>query len=439
MDQGHDEDSAYAICNSSLKSGFLYKKLMEGADAPTAPKRILLLKDGDIDWADLEDVQLDAKSAADIIAAFEEHGDQLPIDYHHASMQVEDEKQGEAPAAGWITHLEYVEGEGLYADVEWTDKAKAQIESKEFKYHSPVILTDKKTHKIAELHSVALTNRPRTRDQVELLKQAADRSFAESLIMKTKTVKKKGDKAPETDPELKSEKAQADQTMLTSDDEAALSMLSDSLMALGVDVPADASLADMLTLAAEQLDAYAQTQGGEDANPDAQAAAEEAAKIVKTLELSGGVKGLTAEVAKLKIKADKHDELAKQVKTLLAERKTERVEALLAEQVQANRLNPHNDKQMQYAREIASRGEQEFREFCETLTPYAEPGQIVDPDDATGGGKDAREKLIRKACKEYDADSSVAFGANKRGWTEACLRDEGMSDTLTAKELELVG
>ena len=73
-----------------------------------------------------------------------------------------------APASGWI-HKEpislKVEGGDLFAKISWTEKAKAHIESKEYKYLSPVFAPNTVSQKDGSnigwtLHSVALTNKP---------------------------------------------------------------------------------------------------------------------------------------------------------------------------------------------------------------------------------------------------------------------------------------
>ncbi|KKM67214.1 hypothetical protein LCGC14_1473460, partial [marine sediment metagenome] len=135
----------------------------------TAPDRFLLLKDGDLDWVGL-DFHLDAAAAKRIIDEFEGHGNDLVIDYEHATRDVERKLRETAPAAGWIKELEYVPGEGLFAaKVEWTDEAKRAIEAKEYKFISPVVWSDKRTDELFELHSVAIVTRPRTQAIPELL------------------------------------------------------------------------------------------------------------------------------------------------------------------------------------------------------------------------------------------------------------------------------
>jgi len=73
-----------------------------------------------------------------------------------------------APASGWIKELEIEEGSDgmkLYAHVEWTDEAKAMIESKQYRYVSPVYDPATTAQQSGSnigwsLHSLSLTNTP---------------------------------------------------------------------------------------------------------------------------------------------------------------------------------------------------------------------------------------------------------------------------------------
>lgn len=80
------------------------------------------------------------------------------VDYEHQT-HLSDKNGQPAPAAGWIVGLELA-SDGLYAAVEWTDRARAAIRAKEYQYISPVFLWDKTTGAVLELVSVALTNHP---------------------------------------------------------------------------------------------------------------------------------------------------------------------------------------------------------------------------------------------------------------------------------------
>jgi len=77
------------------------------------------------------------------------------IDYEHQSLT-----PGQlAPAAGWFKQLEWRQ-DGLYVvDARWSDRAKAMIESGEYRFISPVFnyLPD---GEVTALHSLGLTNNP---------------------------------------------------------------------------------------------------------------------------------------------------------------------------------------------------------------------------------------------------------------------------------------
>lgn len=106
--------------------------------------------------------QMTARMAAQVIDARRARGTKIVIDWEHATLHRA--KQGkEAPAAGWIdpADLAWREGVGLVAlRRDWTPRAEAQIDAKEYLYGSPVFGYDKKTGAVTSLHSFALTNDP---------------------------------------------------------------------------------------------------------------------------------------------------------------------------------------------------------------------------------------------------------------------------------------
>lgn len=63
------------------------------------------------------------------------------IDYEHQTLHAPKNGQA-APAAGWIKSASWRDGEGLFAEVEWTAAAKAAIDKREYLYISPVITFD---------------------------------------------------------------------------------------------------------------------------------------------------------------------------------------------------------------------------------------------------------------------------------------------------------
>lgn len=81
------------------------------------------------------------------------------IDYEHQTLHTV--KNGQpAPAAGWIHALRWIEGKGLHALAELTERAKEQIKKGEYRYFSPVIQYSPKTGEVTRLLMGALTNNP---------------------------------------------------------------------------------------------------------------------------------------------------------------------------------------------------------------------------------------------------------------------------------------
>ena len=137
--------------------------------APAVPARMKVLPDGRFNARDgrpgnMEGVttdtwHLDAALGAALVRLHATLGLDMVIDYEHQTLRAADNGQP-APAAGWITALDYVAGDGLYATVSWTDEAQAALLSKKYRYLSPVFAFDPDTGDVLELLHVALTNNP---------------------------------------------------------------------------------------------------------------------------------------------------------------------------------------------------------------------------------------------------------------------------------------
>ncbi|HVP11858.1 MAG TPA: phage protease [Phycisphaerae bacterium] len=136
-----------------------------------APRRIMISPWGEVK-SSAGSFVVDEEAAGLTIAAFTEHGTDLPVDYEHQTLGgAYSSPSGQAPAAGWIKALSAVppgaagrEGApaeaGLWADVEWTAEAREKLRSKEYRYLSPVALVRRSDRRLVGLHSVALTNKP---------------------------------------------------------------------------------------------------------------------------------------------------------------------------------------------------------------------------------------------------------------------------------------
>jgi phage I-like protein len=105
------------------------------------------------------------KSGAEVMAAYREHGADLPFDYEHKSVR-SDTRAGDGKAAGWFG-LE-LRKDGLWAvGIKWTPPARAAIENKEWRYVSPAFELEGK--RITKLINIALTNLPATHNLTALV------------------------------------------------------------------------------------------------------------------------------------------------------------------------------------------------------------------------------------------------------------------------------
>lgn len=113
----------------------------------------------------VHDWQMLAHYAPLVIQAFASRRTDMLVDYEHQTLTAKDSGTP-APASGWITHLEWLdgasapEGPGLYGHVRWTQRARAAIEAGEYRYLSPVFTFDPDTGVVLDLLTVGLVNRP---------------------------------------------------------------------------------------------------------------------------------------------------------------------------------------------------------------------------------------------------------------------------------------
>lgn len=118
-----------------------------------APEVISVLPLGHVKSAKGE-FDVDGESFSAMKAQIAQRGVDLVVDYEHQTLTGE-----QAPAAGWVKELFLSDGQ-IKARVEWTDRAKAYLENREYRYLSPVITVRKADGKAMGLHSIALTNTP---------------------------------------------------------------------------------------------------------------------------------------------------------------------------------------------------------------------------------------------------------------------------------------
>jgi len=134
----------------------------------TAPPEIQILPYGHIETPK-GDFIVDEESIDAIIREFEKQKNDIVIDYEHQTLA---DPPVAAPAAGWIKKLINKGKDGLWAVVEWTDKARQMIAAKEYKYISPVFLKRVSDNKVLKLINAALTNLPNIDGMVPLVNKA---------------------------------------------------------------------------------------------------------------------------------------------------------------------------------------------------------------------------------------------------------------------------
>lgn len=95
---------------------------------------------------------------AAVIAASRAGGRDLAIDYDHA-MDLSKGAGLPAPAAGWVKDLQ-LRADGIWGRVEWTERGKAAVAAKEWRYLSPVFTFEKVGGRVLRILRAALTNDP---------------------------------------------------------------------------------------------------------------------------------------------------------------------------------------------------------------------------------------------------------------------------------------
>ncbi len=145
---------------------FLAKAIIAAIDVQDGkiPEWMLLYE---ADWTELEGEKpfLVDKQAFDTLVSFvSRRGNDIVIDYEHQTL-----KGVKAPAAGWIKEYRWEEAKGISVRVEWNDEAEEFILKKEYRYFSPVSIVRKKDKRLIAVHSVALTNAPKTNNLTPIL------------------------------------------------------------------------------------------------------------------------------------------------------------------------------------------------------------------------------------------------------------------------------
>lgn len=152
-----------------------------------APEWVHLLPAGKIETVDKRGpFSLDRNDAAAVIAnSLKSSPDgKLVIDINHAT-DIAAPNGGASPAQGWIEELQHRE-DGLWGRVAWTMAGKRALNSRAYRFLSPVIVAAKSTGKVAAVLRASLTNNPNLRGLTPVLNATqtteTDMDFLKQLL-----------------------------------------------------------------------------------------------------------------------------------------------------------------------------------------------------------------------------------------------------------------
>ncbi|MFO7857171.1 MAG: phage protease [Paracoccaceae bacterium] len=96
-----------------------------------------------------------------VIADFARRGHPLPVDWEHASASARETGRA-APAAGWITEPRVEDGM-LRARIDWTERGRAMVAAREYRFPSPEFHHDPRTGEVRARPSAGLVQPPNLR------------------------------------------------------------------------------------------------------------------------------------------------------------------------------------------------------------------------------------------------------------------------------------
>lgn len=152
---------------------------LELGDRKDLPEWFTLFAEGTGELDSGEKYQV-TKNAFDLVKAkIDKRGIEIVFDYEHQTLA-----KDKAPAAGWCKDWRWTEGVGIEAKIDWTEDAAASIAKLEYRYYSPVFYVQKSSGLLCGVHSVALTNAPRTNHLKPLLAKLGAEPEEENDMLK---------------------------------------------------------------------------------------------------------------------------------------------------------------------------------------------------------------------------------------------------------------
>ena len=349
-------------------------ELPAGTDAP---REILLLPAGDIPTRPHDSRAPWRNPDADaVVAATRELGQDIAIDYEHQTQRSETNGQP-APAAGWIRRV-FERAGAVWGEVEWTDRAKAMIEAKEYRFVSPTFIYDKATRTIARIVGAALTNDPAFYMRALASTQNPDDEQEEIEMDLEKLRKALGLAATATEAEIlqAAETAAAGATALVAVAAA---------LALAKDTAAD-SVAAAVTAMVKSRKAIAKAAGlAEDAS------AEDVETAVATARASAG----TASDPAAFVPRAEFDALKERLTTLETEGAAASATAVVDQAIKGGKVTPAS---RDWALGYAKKDPEGFAAFVKDAPKILSSGRVA-PAGKPGEGGDTLTEEERAVCR----------------------------------------
>lgn len=448
--------------------------------------QLVILPAGVVELYEMEPILVDAEAAEIMIAAFNDQGVKVPIDFEHSAV-MKAERGEPSPAAAWISGLSWNEQKGLIADVEeWTQEAYEMVLSGRYKYLSPYVIVETCERRPLILHSVALTNKPRIKNQEELLHIAASSSFTLGGIINKENMMTTKKSPPVWVQKVK--KGNLQRVLMQAEeepiagvpvedgivDEAAAAEVDDRINALkelvvsqGVEIAEDAIAVDILDAVGNFIMGLIETVGAaEDAPPVEDVAAEVAVASVNNpparlvppappgssaaletelcdqlgiargtsrAEIVASIQGLRGHIGHVSVA--KYNALATRLGTIEESRAKAQLEVVIGSLIEQQKLNPHDAEQMKWARNFAVMDHDGFLAIMARAPQVIPTGRVVSPAvPATDAGRSEREMVIASAVELYNSDSRVTGMSSKAAFVNVSLSEVSQA-SLTEAEL----
>lgn len=301
----------------------------------------------------------DAESGRQIVAAFERHGADLPVDFEHQTLGGQfSSPDGTAPAVGWIKALRFDPERGLMASIEWNQRGRDAIDSRSYRYLSPTLLIEKDSNRAVELHSIALTNKPAI-------------ARMDRLAASMRCIGMEIQPMADTPTEAQDDVATAEQKM---------GELKSLLTSKGIELGDNADFVAILNAAISLING--ENEAGDGATGDTETAANASG-------LRAGLRHAMTRVQQLEAMTANHS-----------------VTGMIDTYLRQGKLLENHTSQMDWARRVAFSDPEGFKLIMETAPVIVPQGRTTAPSHAARGFSNdgSRRSVIMSAFSEWQRD-----------------------------------